>query len=97
MQNTCACVHYQSRPFTRDLVQCAAGSQFEWGRPVWWSSEWHMFTGSGFPVVSFRTRSPLRGTGYTIEISDMGRRVPELEALILLGGYLLTRTRSHAH
>jgi len=90
-------LRYESRPFTRDVVECAEGSRFEWGRPAWWKSDWDMSTESGFAVVSFRIRLAFRASGYTIEVSPMGRRLPELEPLILLGGYLLTRAHSHAH
>jgi hypothetical protein len=78
-------------------ISTASALRYEWKRSGFWRGTYAISNDSGFPCVRFGPRSSIwRMTGEVI-VDPPGERVPELEALVLLGWRLVIAAGSHAH
>ncbi|TMQ73210.1 MAG: hypothetical protein E6K81_05300 [Candidatus Eisenbacteria bacterium] len=87
---------YAPNVWSGGVITTASGQRYEWTRTRWWATEWAIATSSGFQCMTFR---PRRGVGRrepVVEILASGRRLPELEVLVLLGSCLLLRAYPRA-
>jgi hypothetical protein len=95
-----AVVTYKSGWLGSGRILLAGGEELRWRRMG--------FSGFGtgtreiqnadeLPLLRFRYRRDLFRMGGTIEVEDLGRRHPRLEALVILGWALAVLSRRHAH
>ena len=78
-------------------ITTASSQRYEWRRRGFWKPVHEIATDSGFTCLLFRPRRSLSRVTCEVVIEPLGRRIPELEALLFLGWRLHVQRRKHAH
>lgn len=77
-------------------ITTASGFGYRWGWVGFCRPEYTIANESEFPCVRFRPRWSVSRLGGAVAIDPAGLRVPELEALVLLGWRLILAADTHA-
>jgi hypothetical protein len=88
---------YHPRAWGGGVISTATGVRYEWRRSGFWRSTYAIANDSGFPCVRFGPRSSLWRITSEVVVEPSGSRLPELEAMILLGWRLVIAAGAHAH
>ncbi len=88
---------FETRWWGGGAITTASGFRYGWDRIGFWKPEHVLTNDSGFACIRFRTRASFSRLACDVQIEPPGFRIPELEALIMLGWRLLVMRRAHAH
>lgn len=88
---------YQPGWWRGGVITTASSLRYLWTTQGFWRPEYVIATESGFPCVRFRRLGMGRRRGCTVIVETAGMRLPELEALVLLGWRLVVATTSRSH
>lgn len=88
---------FQPSWFGRGIVRFGAGAPLEWKRADFMGRRWEFRDENGLPQVALIRRPAWFRSTTTVEVSDAGRKRPELADLVLLGFYLLQLMQRQAH
>ena len=90
---------YEPGWWGRGPITMASGEVYRWKLAGLFSRTWLISTDSGFPVLRIASRTGFLRFGGRVEIEEAGRRLRDLEALVLIGwrlALLAHRHTSHA-
>ncbi|MCC6649589.1 MAG: hypothetical protein IT348_00410 [Candidatus Eisenbacteria bacterium] len=80
---------FQPAWFGHGQVNFVDGPSLRWTRADFWGRRWEFRDGDGLVQLSFLRRPSWFRSTTAVQVSDAGRKRPELAELVLLGFYLL--------
>jgi hypothetical protein len=88
---------FRPRWFGAGDIVTAAGRSYRWHRADFWGQRWEMVDSGGLTHVSFARSPAFLSLDTRLEVSASARADDELEALALLGYYLLLLMVRQSH
>lgn len=92
-----AAVVFQPRWFGAGDVITRRGNELRWQRGDFWGRRWQLVDSGGLTRLAFVRSPALLSSKARVEVGEAARRDPELEALVLLGFYLLLLMSRQSH
>ena len=88
---------FQPRWFGAGDVITRHGNALRWHRADFWGRRWELVDSGGLARLAFVRSPSFLSTAASVEVAEAARRDPELDALVLLGFYLLLLMVRQSH